>query len=137
MSKARQRRLDKARAWYPKQNFTEDSHVIKAYRERFGVNKICAMRELCMLGLLDPKRQRDYERQLAMREQKMAERRERRQRRKMEGAYGCGDVYGWDADFFFVAGHTSGGAPYGVTWEEAENLGLGERDAGERAPSGS
>ncbi len=24
----------------------------------------------------------------------------------------------WNADFGYIAGHTSGGVPYGVTWEE-------------------
>ena len=31
-----------------------------------------------------------------------------------------------DAHFFFIAGYTLGGAPYGVTWEEAEESGLVE-----------
>lgn len=126
-SKVRSKRLSKARAWYPKQHFTEDSHVIKAYRDSFGVNKLCAMRELCMLGLLDPKRQSEYERQLAKREHKLSERRERRKRRQGGSACGCEGFYGWDADFSFVAGHTSGGAPYGLACREAQDLGRKER----------
>lgn len=29
-----------------------------------------------------------------------------------------------DEWFYFIAGYTSGGAPYGITWEEAERDGL-------------
>jgi hypothetical protein len=33
----------------------------------------------------------------------------------------------WDDDFAFIAGFTSGGAPFGVTWEEMEKLEQEER----------
>lgn len=29
-----------------------------------------------------------------------------------------------DENFYFIAGYTSGGAPYGITWEEAAEHGL-------------
>ena len=29
-----------------------------------------------------------------------------------------------EGEFYFVAGYTSGGAPYGITWEEAREQGL-------------
>lgn len=32
--------------------------------------------------------------------------------------------YGSDENFFFIAGYTSGGAPYGITWEQAAEDGL-------------
>ena len=35
-----------------------------------------------------------------------------------------------DENFYFIAGYTSGGMPYGITWEEAEKVGLLE-DEGE------
>ena len=38
MSKARQERLKTARQWYEDQHFTEDSHIVKAYRKRFNVD---------------------------------------------------------------------------------------------------
>ena len=31
---------------------------------------------------------------------------------------------GSDENFYFIAGYTSGGMPYGITWEEAEEEGL-------------
>lgn len=32
--------------------------------------------------------------------------------------------YGSDENYFFIVGYTSGGAPYGITWEQAEEDGL-------------
>ena len=29
-----------------------------------------------------------------------------------------------DENFYFIAGYTSGGAPYGITWEQAAEEGL-------------
>ena len=34
-----------------------------------------------------------------------------------------------DDYFYFIAGYTPGGAPYGITWEEAREQGLTENDA--------
>lgn len=28
----------------------------------------------------------------------------------------------WDDEFAFIAGHTDGGAPYGITWAEWEEM---------------
>ena len=39
MSKARQQRLKEARKWFPEQGFTEDSHIVKAYRKKFNVDR--------------------------------------------------------------------------------------------------
>ena len=52
MNSARKQRLKEALAWYPEQNFTADSHIVKGYRQRFSVDKICAMRELVIQGYL-------------------------------------------------------------------------------------
>ena len=108
MSKARQKRLQEAKIWFEAQNFTEDSHVVKAYRKKFNVDNICAMRELCMLKVLSPEKQKAYEERLLKRQRK-------RQRKKEPQMDFNPDQ---DERFFFIAGYTSGGVPYGVTWEE-------------------
>jgi hypothetical protein len=38
---------------------------------------------------------------------------------------GVPDGYGewWDENFAFIAGHTEGGAPYGLTWEQVDENG--------------
>ncbi|MFR0951917.1 MAG: hypothetical protein ACLSGK_03475 [Lachnospiraceae bacterium] len=42
---------------------------------------------------------------------------ERRTKKKVKVIQTSGEVY-QDDRFSFIAGYTSGGAPYGVTWEE-------------------
>lgn len=112
MTKARKERLAEARLWYPEQHFTEDSHIVKAYRKRFNVDKDCAMRELCMLGFLPLEKQNSYEAQLAAKIRKRTE-------SKMSKTIEFNPDQ--DENFFFIAGYTSGGAPYGITWDEIED----------------
>ena len=118
MSKARQQRLKEARVWYPEQHFDEDSHIVTAYRKRFQVDRVCAMRELCMLGMLPAGIQKAYEEQLAARERKLEEKKKARIAAKEFEALGM-ETY-QDSNFYYIAGYTSGGAPYGITWEEME-----------------
>ena len=120
MTKARQQRLKEAREWFPEQGFTEDSHIVKAYRKRFNVDRICAMRELCLLGVLSQEKQKSYEEQLAARDIKQAQKRETRKAKSQRKAEGFDDFLDQDDNFYFIAGYTSGGAPYGITWEQAE-----------------
>ena len=117
MSKARQKRLRQARTWYLAQNFTEDSHIVKAYRQKFKVDNTCAMRELCMLKVLSPEKQVAYENIVKAKDAK---------RRKKKQNNNQNIIYNSDQDdmFYFIAGYTSGGAPYGITWDEAREKGI-------------
>lgn len=114
MSKERQQRLKEARKWFPEQGFTEDSHIVKAYRKKFNVDRTCAMKELCLLHLLSPEKQASYEAQLKAKKEK-------RQRKKQQAEF---QPFDQDEYFYFIAGYTSGGAPYGITWEQAREDGL-------------
>ena len=116
---ARRRRLQEAKEWYPEQGFDENSHVVKAYRKKFRVGRICAMKELCMLGVLSPVKQKQYEDYLKKREERRNARRRQRQEEWPEDQ---------DAYFYYIAGYTSGGAPFGITWEEAKARGLLEEE---------
>ena len=49
---------------------------------------------------------------------------EKRQRRKQQVEL---QPFDQDEYFYFIAGYTSGGAPYGITWEQARKDGLIER----------
>lgn len=99
----RPQRLDAAKAWLA--SYTGNK-VVKAYRKHFGVNWQCAFTELEMLGVeIDP----EYKHQVlqsvaAQAEAKLAEE---------IGIY-------QDERFAFIAGYTSWGFPYGITWEEME-----------------
>ena len=62
-----------------------------------------------MLGILSPERQAEYEAQWRV---ELKNRQSQKQ---------CDDDYEnpyQDNNFFFIAGYTSGGVPYGITWEE-------------------
>lgn len=123
MTKARKQRLAEARKWFPEQNFAEDSHIVKAYRKRFSVDVNCAMLELCMLGVLSHEKQKSYEQQLAAKKWKSTEKRNKKQDEVNINPY-------QDENFFFIAGYTPGGVPYGITWEEKAEIerreGLGD-----------
>lgn len=118
MSKARQKRLNAAKTWFHEQGFTEDSHIVKAYRKKFNVNKDCAMKELCMLGVLSKEKQASYEAQMKAKKAKRKRKKEKTECFALEQ----------DNYFYYIAGYTSGGAPYGITWEEAREQGLIESE---------
>lgn len=41
------------------------------------------------------------------------------------------EVIEQDDDFYFIAGYTPGGVPFGVSWDEAEDDGLIDPETGE------
>lgn len=118
MTQARKQRLKEARLWYPEQHFTESSHIVKEYRKRFNVDRDCAMRELVMLDMFPPEKQQSYKGLLAGKDGKKAAKREAKQTPLAE----CNLFQ--DENFFYIAGYTSGGAPYGITWEQAREEGM-------------
>lgn len=106
----REARLRKARQWALTY---EGSHIVRAYRKRFKVDYTCALNDLEAIGALDP------EKLAAMRqaEQRRLDQRRREQEEKV--AQALHDRFpDSDDTFFYIAGYTSGGAPYGVTWAE-------------------
>lgn len=109
MKQAREKRLRKAEAWISAQKFTEDSRIIKAYRKHFKVDKLCAIRELGMLGVLSPEKTVEYE-------VRWKADLNNKGNRNREGREECGEHH--NDDLFFIAGYTSGSVPYGLTWEE-------------------
>ena len=101
MKEARAARLRDARVWLASLTPDEDFHIVKAYRTRYSVDRRCAMKELCALKVLSSEKQQAYEASLRRRgadKQKEPEERE----------------FTESGDFSFVAGYTSGGAPYGT-----------------------
>ena len=107
----REKRLRRAKKWI--EQYT-GNHIVKAYKKRFGVDQLCAMAELKMLGVdLDP----DYvERATAaetIRREQLAEKKRDQKEREWQTLHAD-----QNDQFFYIAGYTSGGAPYGVTWAE-------------------
>jgi hypothetical protein len=112
----RSQRLQSARSWL---ETYDGENVVKAYRKRYGVDWPTAFEELEILGVeIDPAYKeavlRTVQREIDVRREKQRWRRADQERA----------VRGWDQDdrFAVIIGHTSGGAPYGLTWEEWEDI---------------
>ncbi len=106
----RQARLRKGRQWVLTY---EGSHIVRDYRKRFNVDNTCAMKDLSEIGALSPEKRAEM--QQAERLRLAQKRREREQTMEEYLAERSPDS---DDHFFYIAGYTSGGTPYGVTWEE-------------------
>jgi hypothetical protein len=107
----RMQRLQSAKNWLL--TYTGNK-LIKAYRRRYGVDWHTAFTELEMLGIpIDPVHK---EQVLRTMEQQAAQKRQCR----LDAAEARERALGIDQDehFAFIMGYTSGGAPYGITWEE-------------------
>lgn len=110
----REARLQNAPRWlstYPGAN------LLRGYERAFGVDLECAAVELGLLGIeVDPQ-------QVAAITASRAVSRILRQPTP-PGTDAIPPGYGeeWDDTFAYIAGFTSGGAPFGVTWEEEEAM---------------
>lgn len=103
-------RLQSAKSWLPTY---KGKNILQGYRKQYGVDFLCAIRELEMLGIvLNPRYvkavKRTVEGELLARKRKKIKRQE-----GQEGVYGID----YDEYFSFIAGHTEGGASYGVPWD--------------------
>jgi hypothetical protein len=107
----RQARLDSARQWLASYS---GKNIVRGYRKRYGVDWLCAVRELHQLGVeVNPQ----YVAQLEVTmEQRRLERQRRKQQREGDGV----EERTIDSDdtFAYIASYTSGGVPYGLTWEQ-------------------
>ncbi len=113
----RQGRLSSAPSWMKQYN---GKNLVKGYAKHFGVDKRCAVVELQMLGVeIDKSYIAELERSMRAREEA---KRRRKEKRDLEET-----VSSSDETFAFIAGYTSGGAPYGLTWKEMEEA-SDERD---------
>lgn len=115
----------KAKKWVSEYNGTPyGGDIIKAYRKKFAVDRMKAVAELQMLGVSLTKEQIDREKAAVKAYQdiqraKKAKRKKLREQKRMQKDI---PVFheAQDDTFYYIAGYTSGGAPYGVTWEEMD-----------------
>ena len=107
-------RLQAAKQWIPKY---QGKNLVHGYATWFGVSLLCAALELKRLGIAVAD---EYIAQLRQTEISSAEaHRKQREQRKQSKEQDYYTLYpDSDATFYYIAGYTSGGAPYGVTWEE-------------------
>ncbi len=105
-------RIRMAQQWFAAYKGT-GKHIVHAYRKKFKVDVLTALNDLGEIGALTPE-QVSMKRQAE--EKRIEHLRLEKEERKLQAFY---DRFPDSNDqFFFIAGYTSGGAPYGVTWEE-------------------
>ncbi len=106
-------RLQAAKSWIPKY---EGKNIVRGYSKHFAVDKLCAIKELQILGIIiEPEYIKQIKNSLKGEERA-------RQLRKLQKEQDKDFIMDNDSDetFCFIAGYTSGGVPFGVTWEEME-----------------
>lgn len=109
-----QARLQNAKTWIS--NYAGKS-IVKAYSKWFGVDLLCALKELELLGhKIDEKYKQEVTLSL---EARQLDRKKLKEKKRMDL-----DVE-WpigDETFYFIAGYTSNGFPFGITHEEIERI---------------
>jgi hypothetical protein len=111
----REVRLKIAAKWVKEYN---GKKIILGYAKWFGVDKICAINELKSLGIyiseiLEKQVIESYK--LEIEQKKMI--REKRKTKETPSIIIDSDDY-----FAYIAGYTSNGVPFGLTYEEYENI---------------
>jgi hypothetical protein len=107
---SRARRLQRAKQWLAAYR---GKNLVRGYKKWFGVDDVCAVVELRMLGVDLPDARLEQARR---NEQARAAHRARQKEKYARSIRECDD------EFAFIVGYTEGGAPYGVTWDEWEQL---------------
>ena len=92
--------------------------LIKAYKRRYGLTRITALKELQSLGYSFSQQVIERQYRIVEQEKQQLARRKQKKKQRKEQQYSCSFAPDQDETFFYIAGYTSGGAPYGVTWEE-------------------
>lgn len=104
-------RLQKARQWVLTYNGTP-KHMAKNYRKRFHIDINTALFDLQAIGVEFT--QEYLEAVKRSEEERIRQKHAKKRQKLMEEA---ALLYS-DDRFAFIAGYTSGGVPYGMTWEE-------------------
>ena len=106
-------RLQVAKQWLP--TYIGKS-IVRGYARHFAVDSLCAVKELEMLGnQFKPEYIDQLKKTIAGQIEQKQERKRLNAEEEMVTSFESDDV------FCYIAGYTSGGAPYGVTWEEIDS----------------
>jgi len=115
----RKGRLSSARPWLAAQQGRPPERIARSYRKRYGLDWACAIQELSALGIAFSPKWREHLK-CTFENQALAKARRREEQEKT--ATGRSEFSDSDDTFAFIAGYTEGGAPYGTTWEEKEEI---------------
>ena len=110
-------RLQSAKQWMEKYN---GKNILKGYMKHFGVDRLCAFIELKMLGIEFPPGYEDHIKQL----DEAAKKNKALRKQKKEDALKAEEEKWIESDdwFAYIAGYTEGGAAYGITWKQWEEM---------------
>lgn len=111
----REYRLRSAKDWIKTYS---GNNVVKGYSKKYSVDKLCAVKELRMIGI---EISEEYENQLrksleSLKQQRLS------LKKKQEDELNTLCGFESDENFEMILGYTSGGFPYGVTHEEMEEI---------------
>jgi hypothetical protein len=109
---ARASRLQSGRHWLKTYS---GKHVVRSYARWFGVDLMCALKELQLLGIR-------FEPEYVEALRRTAAAGSRRRREVARDGKSVGAEREWNQEFAYIAGYTEAGFPFGVTWEEFETL---------------
>ncbi|MDP4147033.1 MAG: hypothetical protein Q8936_21595 [Bacillota bacterium] len=109
----RDSRLQAAKSWMDKYN---GKNIVHGYSNHFGVSKLHAVKELQLLGI---NISLDYIEQLKRSEEELRKAKMARKYKMKQYNEGKTELES-DERFYYIAGYTKGGSPYGLTWEEME-----------------
>jgi len=111
----RNKRLKSATEWVKSYS---GKRIVHGYAKRYGVDKLCAVKELRLIGI---EISEEYENQLRQSIEALKKQRQFRKDKK-EQELDSLLRFNSDENFAFIAGYTSGGFPYGITHEEMEEI---------------
>ena len=113
----RESRLQSAKNWIPTYS---GKNIILGYYKWFAVDLQCAISELKTLNVkLD---EQYVNHALKCQTGMIATRKKQREEKKKYESEKLNSLMDSDDTFYFIAGYTSGGAPFGVTWKEVEGV---------------
>ncbi len=97
-----------------------NKHIIRDYRKKFKLSVLDTLSDLYELKVLDKEKynplvEAEYKSQNPPKKQRGNKAKEKSKGQHYEV------VDPWESEFFYVAGYTSGGVPYGVKWDELDS----------------
>ena len=111
----RKQRLQSAKSTSWLEKFS-GKNPIAGYRRWFGVDLLCALAEIKMLGFKVPSNLEAQIRESVA--QEALRRQSQKAKKDVENECLLSD---WESEFAYIAGYTSGGAPYGLLKSEVED----------------
>jgi hypothetical protein len=110
----RKKRLLQSKKWIVRY---DGKNIVKGYAKWYGVDLVCAIKELRINGVMVDE---EYENKVKKSIEAKTLAKRINDENKTKNLSDIKDVY-LDSRFAFIAGHTSGGAAYGITHEEMGN----------------